>query len=49
MHVLRIVVRDGFTRDLAGMLLADLNHATDHLAGRGSAAADPKVRAGFHH
>ncbi len=49
MHVLRIVVRNGFTRDLAGMLLADLNHVVDHLGGRGSADADPKVRAGFHH
>jgi len=48
MHVLRIVVRDGFTRDLAGMLLTDLNHVVDRLASRGS-IADPKARAGFHH
>jgi len=48
MHVLRIVVRDGFTRDLAAMLAADLGHVVDHLAGRGSPASD-QARAGFHH
>ncbi len=48
MHVLRIVVRDGFARDLAAMLLADLAHVITHLDGRGP-AGDGKVRAGFHH
>ncbi|MGI8776483.1 MAG: hypothetical protein ACR2LJ_03645 [Acidimicrobiales bacterium] len=47
-HVLRIAVRDGFTRDLAAMLLADLSHVVDRLADRGSPARD-QVRAGFHH
>jgi glutamate decarboxylase len=28
--VLRVVVREGFSRDLAGMLLADLRKAIDH-------------------
>jgi len=48
MHVLRIVVRDGFTRDLAAILLADLAHVITHLDGRGS-TGEHKVRAGFHH
>src|SRR3954471_23250731 len=44
--VLRVVVRNGFSRDLAGMLVADLRWAVDHLRkGTGSEA-----RAGtFHH
>ncbi|MEN3313823.1 MAG: glutamate decarboxylase [Acidimicrobiaceae bacterium] len=48
MHVLRIVVRDGFSRDLATMLLADLTHVVDRL-GRRTSTDDPGVRSGFHH
>jgi len=48
MHVLRIVVRDGFSRDLAAMLLADLGRVITHLDGRDS-PAPAEVRAGFHH
>jgi glutamate decarboxylase len=46
--VLRIVVRNGFSRDLASMLLADLRTVVDRL-GAGMAARPDGSRAGFHH
>jgi glutamate decarboxylase len=51
--VLRVVVRNGFSRDLATMFLADLKRVTEHLvqtAGSGHAAHPHHgKRAGFHH
>jgi glutamate decarboxylase len=45
--VLRVVVRNGFSRDLAGMLLSDLRWAVQRLE-RGPAAPSPSDT-GFHH
>ena len=45
-HVLRIVVRNGFSHDLAGTLLADLRRAIDRLGTHGQ---PPAAGAGFHH
>jgi len=46
-HVLPVVVRNGFGRDLAHMFIDDLARAVTELeAGGGRAADDP---AGFHH
>lgn len=48
MAVLRICVRNGFSRDLAGMLVEDLRHVTERCqGGRGSPADDRRVA--FHH
>jgi glutamate decarboxylase len=48
-HVLRIVVRNGFSRDLAGLLLRDLRSVVDGL-GQGDAHRDRAGdRTGFHH
>ena len=57
--VLRVVVRNGFSRDLARMLLADLRLVSEHLAAAPPAAqphmhavteaAHRKARTGFHH
>jgi glutamate decarboxylase len=41
MAVLRVVVRNGFGRDLAGMLIADLQREIDHLEEHGG---DPDVK-----
>jgi len=41
--VLRIVIRDGFNRDLAGMLLDDLRKAVEHF--RANPPAKPKPTA----
>ena len=46
MAVLRIVVRNGFSRDLASLLLADLTRAVDRLTEHHQAPAD---KVGFHH
>jgi glutamate decarboxylase len=47
MAVLRVVVRNGFGRDLAGMLIADLQREIDHLEAHGG---DPDVKTkGFSH
>jgi glutamate decarboxylase len=46
--VLRVVVRNGFSQDLAVMLLADLKAGIDRLTHRGAAATDQE-RTGFHH
>ena len=40
MAVLRVVVRNGFSRDLAGLFLADLRAAVERLARRGMEADD---------
>jgi glutamate decarboxylase len=49
-HVLRVVVRNGFTRDMAGMLVDDLRRVLDRLrrAG-GDAVGMGGERTGFHH
>jgi glutamate decarboxylase len=58
--VLRIVVRNGLSRDLARMLLADLGSVTEHLSELSShlepkaaealeTEARKKARTGFHH
>ncbi len=50
MAVLRVCVRNGFSRDLAGMLLTDLRHATERLQRHGPLAPpDEARRASFHH
>jgi glutamate decarboxylase len=48
LHVLRVVVRNGFSRDLARLLLQDLRQAADELEAAG-APRSPARRAGFHH
>ena len=45
--VLRVVVRNGFSRDLAGMLLDAVVAVVDRL--QGGAQAAPAARTGFHH
>jgi glutamate/tyrosine decarboxylase-like PLP-dependent enzyme len=47
-HVLHVVVRNGFGRDLARMFMDDLGHAVEHLEATGGHVA-PGDRAGFHH
>jgi glutamate decarboxylase len=44
--VLRVVVRNGFSRDLAGLLVEDLVRTVERLNGEHSSDA---ARAGFHH
>jgi glutamate decarboxylase len=46
--VLRVVVRNGFSRDLATLFVADLGHVVDRLAG-GRGSANDESRTGFHH
>jgi glutamate decarboxylase len=46
--VLRVVVRNGFSQDLAVLFLADLKAAVDRLSRRGSGLTD-EGRTGFHH
>src|SRR3954462_4919468 len=46
--VLRVVVRNGFSRDLAGMLVEDLRWAVGRLEQRGQGAAEERHGA-FHH
>jgi glutamate decarboxylase len=49
LDVLRIVVRNGFSHDLAELLLTDLKHKTEHVRARdGRPLADGR-RASFHH
>lgn len=48
MAVLRIVVRNGFSYDLATLLLADLEAVAQRLAGERPARSD-RQRTGFHH
>jgi glutamate decarboxylase len=47
-HVLRVVVRNGFGRDLARTFVDDLRRAVEHLHA-GGGRVDPGHRAGFHH
>jgi glutamate decarboxylase len=47
--VLRVCVRNGFSRDLASLFLADLRHATEHLRHRAEGPPPDDVRASFHH
>jgi glutamate decarboxylase len=47
-HVLRVVVRNGFGRDLARTFIDDLGRAVEHLKA-GGGRVDPGDRAGFHH
>jgi glutamate decarboxylase len=50
LSVLRICVRNGFTRDLAELLLGDLRTKTEHLQRMGPMPAPPEMpRASFHH
>jgi glutamate decarboxylase len=46
--VLRVVVRNGFSQDLAVLFLADLKAAIDRLSRRGGGETDQE-RTGFHH
>jgi glutamate decarboxylase len=48
-HVLRVVVRNGFSRDLAGLFLEDLRRTTERLERQGSAAPRDDRRTSFHH
>jgi glutamate decarboxylase len=48
MHVLRIVVRNGFSRDLATLLLTDLGRVVERLDGT-APTGQGETRAGFHH
>jgi glutamate decarboxylase len=49
-HVLRIVVRNGFTRDMAGLLVDDLRRVLDRLArAGGDRVGAGGRRTGFHH
>ena len=49
--VLRVCVRNGFSRDLASLLLADLGHALAHVEALAGHLPVPNVskRAAFHH
>jgi glutamate decarboxylase len=47
MAVLRVCVRNGFSRDLAGLLVEDLRRTIERL-GRGAVPPDDR-RASFHH
>jgi glutamate decarboxylase len=49
LHVLRVCVRNGFSRDLAELLVDDLRKATGKLERRGGDDRDPAPRASFHH
>ncbi|GAA1942835.1 glutamate decarboxylase [Amycolatopsis minnesotensis] len=47
--VLRIVVRNGFTHDLADLLLADLSRVVGELGKQPKPRRDPATSTGFHH
>jgi glutamate decarboxylase len=47
--VLRVVVRNGFSHDLAGMLLEDLRWTVERLERGPATAEDPRRRSAFHH
>jgi glutamate decarboxylase len=49
MAVLRICVRNGFSRDLAHILIDDLGHVTERLERHPSTAPPDDRRASFHH
>jgi glutamate decarboxylase len=48
-HVLRVVVRNDFSRDLAGMLLDDLRWAVERLQRGAAVRGDLDNRSAFHH
>jgi len=48
-HVLRVVVRNGFSRDLAGLFVRDLQAVVEGLHKSGSARDRSGDRTGFHH
>ena len=48
-HVLRVVVRNGFTRDMARLLLDDLRRVLERLRRAGGDAIGIGGRTGFHH
>jgi glutamate decarboxylase len=47
--VLRVVVRNGMSRDLADLLIADLRRHVDYLEHIPAALPQPEHRHGFHH
>jgi glutamate decarboxylase len=47
--VLRIVIRNGMSRDLADLLIADLQRHTEYFAGLPAPLPQPEHRHGFHH
>jgi glutamate decarboxylase len=47
--VLRVVCRNGFSPDMAGMLLGDLRAALPDLERQGGPESDPQKATGFHH
>jgi glutamate decarboxylase len=47
--VLRVVIRNGMSRDLADLLLADLQRHIEYLDGLPAALPQPEKRDGFHH
>jgi glutamate decarboxylase len=49
MDVLRVCVRNGFSNDLAGMLVDDLRHTTDRLRRHGVPRPPDETRTSFHH
>jgi glutamate decarboxylase len=49
LSVLRVVVRNGFSQDLAELLLTDLKHKTDRVRGRGGPPLTNDQRQSFHH
>jgi len=49
LSVLRVCVRNGFSRDLASIFLDDLRHATERLGHTDEGAPPDDVRASFHH
>jgi glutamate decarboxylase len=49
MAVMRVCVRNGFTDDLANLLVRDLREVLGRLERHGSAVPDDEVRASFHH
>jgi glutamate decarboxylase len=48
-HVLRIVVRNGFSRDMAGLLVRDLRRVVERLERTGGDPVGARARTGFHH
>ena len=48
-HVLRVVVRNGFTSDLADLFVRDLRTVLKRLTAGDAGSAAPGDRTGFHH
>ena len=49
MAVLRVCVRNGFSRDLAGLLVDDLRRVTERLERHGPTGGTEDARDAFHH